>query len=143
MNAANAHSLTNDFRDVRLYSLHHWPEAARFRTSEGHGPFVVLQSAIDPQDFQAQVDDFILGKSGRWLPFYLFHQLPGDVRRAEYVFPAAADVIAVLQGLTGKPVIERGQPSAEPAEPLTEDSLRHAIDAARQAGAGEIPTAAS
>jgi hypothetical protein len=57
---------------------------------------------------------------------YLFHQLPEDLRREQFVFSAAAQVIEVLQGLTGKPIIDRGRP-ATAADPAEADPLNQAI----------------
>lgn len=131
MNPESAHTLSNDFRDVQLYSLHEWPEAPALRGPDGRGPFIVMQRAIDPQDLRSTIEDFVLGKSGRWLPMYLFQQLPKEVRREEYLFPGAADAIRVLEGLTGAAVVERGQPAAK-EEPAAPDSLTDAIARARE-----------
>jgi hypothetical protein len=137
MSSENARNLSNDFQDVRLLSLHTWPDAPALRDSGGHGPYVVMQKAIDPEDLRATVEDFILGKSGRWLPLYLFQKLPQDLRREQFIFAAAAEVIEVLQGLTGKPTIERGQPApagsgdAQPSDAGT-DPLNKAIQEALQ-----------
>ena len=126
MSSENARILSNDFQSVRLLSLHTWPDASALRDPSGHGPYVVMQKAIDPEDLRATVEDFVLGKAGRWLPLYLFHQLPQELRREQFIFSAAAEVIEVLQGLTGKPIIDRGQPAAG-ADPAEADPLNQAI----------------
>lgn len=135
MNAENARNLSNDFQDVHLYSLHTWPEAGAFRDPNGNGPYIVMQTGIDPEDLRATVEDFILGKTGRWLPMYLFQQLSKELRREQFIFAAAADVIEVMQGLAGKPVIERGQPDAATLPPDNADPLNKAIQEARERGA--------
>jgi hypothetical protein len=126
MSSETVRNLSNDFQSVRLLSLHAWPDAPALRDPGGHGPYVVMQKAMDPEDLRATVEDFILGKAGRWLPMYLFHQLPEDLRREQFVFSAAAQVIEVLQGLTGKPIIDRGRP-ATAADPAEADPLNQAI----------------
>jgi|GEM_PF-1957842 len=120
MSSENARNLSNDFQSVRLLSVHAWPDAPAPGDPGSHGPYVVMQKAIDPEDLRATVEDFILGKSGRWLPLYLFHQLPQELRQEQFIFSAAADVIQVLQALLGKPLIDRGQPAH-----ATVDSVRH------------------
>lgn len=138
MNSETARNLSNDFQKVRLLSLHTWPDAPTLQDSPGHGPYVVLQTAIDPEDLRATVEEFILGKAGRWLPLYLFQQLPKELRREQFIFSAAAEVIQVLQGLQGKPVIERGQPAqtvdGTPNPNHGDDPMNQAIHEALQRG---------
>jgi hypothetical protein len=137
MDSKDARNLSNDFQDVHLYSLQRWSEASMIAPPGSRGPYVILQTAIDPEDPGAAVEDFILGKNGRWLPLYLFHPLPKEIRRQHYLYEVAADAIAVLGTLTGKPTIERGQANAE-AEGTTgippHDPLNAAIAEAMAAG---------
>ncbi|MBL9135692.1 MAG: hypothetical protein JNK85_07485 [Verrucomicrobiales bacterium] len=142
MDQKDARNLTNDFQDVHLYSLNRWSEASTIAPPGSHGPYVILQTAIDPEDPGAAVDDFILGKNGHWLPLYLFHPLPKEKRREHYVYTTAAEAIAVLGTLTGKPIIERGKPKAEAAataEIPPHDPLNVAIAEAMAAGPEPAP----
>ncbi|MCC7376000.1 MAG: hypothetical protein IT581_15185 [Verrucomicrobiales bacterium] len=142
MDDKDARNLSNDFQDVHLYSLHRWSEASVIVPSGSHGPYVILQTAIDPEDPSAAVDDFILGKDGRWLPLYLFHPLPKEVRRQHYLYLSAAEAITVLGTLTGKPAIERGKPKAEVAhsgQVAVNDPLNAAIAEAVAAGPVDPP----
>lgn len=138
MNPETARNLSNDFQNVRLLSLHAWSDAPALQDSPGHGPYVVLQTAIDPEDLRATVEEFILGKAGHWLPLYLFQQLPKELRREQFIFSAAAEVIQVLQELPGKPVIQRGRPAQAAGETPDpdpgDDPMNQAIHEALQRG---------
>lgn len=137
MDPIDARTLTNDFKDVHLYSLHRWSEASFIAPPGSHGPYVILQTAIDPEDPGAAVDDFILGKNGRWLPLYLFHPLPREKRREHYLYTTAAEAITVLGTLTGKPLIERGKPGnggEATGDNASNDPLNAAIAEAMAAG---------
>lgn len=144
MKPETARTLSNDYQDVRLFSLHTWRDAASLQASPGHGPYVVMQTAIDPDNLRTVVEDFILGRTGRWLPMDHFRQLPQETRRELFVFSAASEVIEVLRGLLGKPTIERGQPAdpntATPSQTAgSDDSLNQAISEAFQRGAVTSP----
>jgi len=104
---AEAHMLTNDFQAVRLYSLRTWPDAAWYAPPETSGPYIVLQTAIDPETPGVDIDEFILKRDGHWLPLAVFFQSDWDYRNASCFFPTAADAILVMQTLTGRPVIDR------------------------------------
>lgn len=121
MDLQDGQLLSNNFQNVRLYRL---PPAQRPGESTGAppatavpvtGPYVVMQTAVDPDDARGTIDDFILSRHGHWLPYYLFHQLPEEAREEEYYFDNAAEAIGVLEGLTGKAVIDR--PTASPPPP--------------------------
>jgi hypothetical protein len=130
MNPDHYRNISNAYQDVRLFSLHKWPEAAAYQESPGRGPYVVLQTGIDPDCLRASVQDFILGRDGRWLPVRLFLRLPQDTRRSLFVFGAVAEVVDVLRGLRGKPAIERGTSGNQPPTPEnlpTPDSLNDAV----------------
>lgn len=144
MKPESARPLSNSYQDVHLFSIHTWPEAASLREPGSRGPYIVMQTAIDPEDLRATVEDFILGKMGRWLPLYLFQRLPDQVQREQFIFPAAAQAIAVLQTLNGRPVIERGIERGiaavnGPGSLAPDDSLNQAILEARQRGADSQP----
>lgn len=140
MPSQDAHLLSNDFRSVSLFSLQRWPEAASLVPSGSSGPYIILQTAIDPDDPGGEVDDFLLGRNGRWLPLYLFQQLPKDLRQELYLYPAAADAIRILEGLTGRAIVERGQSgSSDFDEAGTIDPLDRAIAEVRQKARAETP----
>ena len=144
MKPETARILSNDYQDVRLFSLHTWRDAASLQASPGYGPYVVMQTAIDPDNLRSIVEDFILARTGRWLPMDHFRRLPQETRRELFVYSAASEVIEVLRGLLGKPTIERGQPadtnSPSPTHTdASDDSLNQAISEAFQRGAVTSP----
>lgn len=118
MELQDAHPLSNNFQNVRLFRLHSAPspgteEPGRdslANPASALGPYVLMQTAVDPEDYRGEIDDFILGRSGRWLPYYLFHQLPVEQREEEFHFASAAEAIAMLESLPGKPEIDRLRP---------------------------------
>lgn len=103
MDMSESHSLTNDYRRVRLVSLRKWKHAAEVEPRDPGGPYVVTQSGYDPEDPKLQHDDFLVGRSGAWFSIRLFFSLPKDLRRREFVFGTAAEVIQLLESLTGQP----------------------------------------
>lgn len=126
MKAANARILSNDFQAVRLCRLATWRGPSAVAPEGGRGPYVILQTGIDPEDPTATVEDFILGAGGRWLPLYLFYRLPQEVRREQFVFSTVADAIAVLRRLTGKARVDH--PRREGMASATgEDDLNRAV----------------
>jgi hypothetical protein len=136
MERHHARALSNSFRSVRLFNLSDWPEAAPFAEEPGRGPFVILQTAYDPEDPTASVQDFILSRDGRWLPLEVFYQLDDNADRGEFVHPTAAAAITVLQGLKGRPNIIRAWTPKAPASDAgassaARDSLRETLERSR------------
>jgi hypothetical protein len=98
----------------------------------------VIQEGYDPADLLVRADEFVLGRSGKWLSVGHFYRLPVAERRAEFVFGTAAEVMKIMGELPGKPVI-MGREAAEPtpeavgggAEP---DEMAAAIRAGKNQG---------
>jgi hypothetical protein len=127
MSPHDARTLTNDFQDIRLCCLRSSADPGTNNGSDHRGPYLILQTGIDPQDPTATVDEFILSRQGHWLPLYLYYRLPEVTRVAEFLFPTAAVAIAVLQNLTGTAVVDRTPPTRIPAENQAEDPPETAI----------------
>lgn len=140
MDLPSARNLTNNFQDVRLCSLRHWSNATTLAPEGTNGPYIILQSGLDPQDPAAGIGDFILGRNGRWLPLAFFYGLPVDMRRDQYVFRTAADAIGILERLLGKPEIERGQGRQAGGAATPEDELNQAIAKAHRDDPGRLPS---
>lgn len=98
----NLQYITNNFHDVRLCSLASWKRAAEISPRDHGGPYIVLQEGYHPDDIKMRADEFILGRSGKWLSLRHFFQLPIPERRAEFVFGTAAEVMTMMNELTGK-----------------------------------------
>jgi hypothetical protein len=133
MSNLNLRNITNSFQDVRLVSLASWRQANEFTPRDRGGPYVVLQEGYDPEDPKVIADEFVLGRSGKWVSVGLFYRMPVPDRRAEFVFGTAAEVMQVMGDLPPKAVVNRsGAAEAEPAPPAGEaDEMAAAFQAAK------------
>jgi hypothetical protein len=137
----NLRSITNSFLDVRLASLASWRRANEFYPRDRGGPYVVLQEGYDPQDLTMSADEFVLGRSGKWLPLGHFYQMPVPDRRAEFVFGTAAEVMQMMDSLPAKAEIVRPSVAPDgrgPSNPETDE-----MAAALKAGKSNSPGAGS
>jgi len=128
----NLRNITNNFLDVRLVSLKTWRQANEISPRDHGGPYVVLQEGYDPHDMQMRADEFVLGRSGRWLSLGHFFRMPVAERREEFVFGTAAEVMQMMSDLPSK-VQMLGRP-AEEAEAPAEDEMAAAFEAAKSSG---------
>lgn len=127
-------ALGNNFRDVRLISLQGWKHAHEIQSRDPGGPYVVVQEGYDPQDLTMRFDEFVLGRSGGWTPVGLFLKLPRDIRRDEFIFGRASEVMGLLSSLHGKAQVIDHADDLRQAEP--EDDLTQAVIEARNRSAG-------
>ena len=136
MSNLNLRSITNSFQDVRLASLASWRQAGEFTPRDRGGHYVVLQDGYDPEDPKVIADEFVLGRSGKWLSLSHFYRLPVPDRRAEFIFGTAAEVMQMMGNLPSKVGIIRPGSATEaaPATPETDE-----MAAALQAGKGQTP----
>lgn len=137
MSKTNLSNITNNFQDVRLVSLAAWRQASEISPRDRGGPYVVIQEGIDPEDIKGRADEFVLGRSGKWLSMSFFHQLPVPERREEFVFGTAAEVMQVMSDLPSKVAIIRPgeKPEAEPGPEAAEsDEMAAAIQAGKAKG---------
>lgn len=111
----NLRYITNNFHDVRLCSLASWRQAGEIVPRDRGGPYVVLQEGYHPDDIKMRADEFILGKSGKWLSLRHFFQMPIPERREEFVFGTAAEVMRMMNDLPGK-VSMVGEPGGDETE---------------------------
>jgi hypothetical protein len=119
-NNLNLHSITNNFHDVRLVSLRTWRQAAEITPRDHGGPYVVLQEGYDPDDMKMVPTEFLIGRSGKWLPLAHFYKLPIPERRAEFVFGTAAEIMQLMSDLPSKVAI-LGRASAPEVERTPDD----------------------
>jgi len=123
MNQSTLHSITNDYQDVRLVSLKGWKRANEVSPRDNGGPYVVIQEGYDPEDLKMDYDEFLLGKSGEWITVGVFYRLPADLRVQEFVFGTAAEVIGLMENLTGGAEVYGKGDSLMPQEPVATDDL--------------------
>jgi hypothetical protein len=138
MSKANLRSITNSFQDVRLVSLASWRQAGEISPRDRGGPYVVLQEGIDPEDIKARADEFVLGRSGKWLSLRFFFQLPVPERREEFVFGTAGEVMQMMADLPTKVAIIRATDKPElkdEAKPAAGDEMAAAMQAGKSGAA--------
>jgi hypothetical protein len=116
-------AISNDYQDVRLVSLKGWKRSDEIVPRDYGGPYVVVQEGYDPEDLEMDYDEFLLGKSGEWISVCVFFRLPVDLRMQEFVFGTAAEVIGLMENLTGKARIYRKGESLAAPEADASDEL--------------------
>src|SRR5262245_53900549 len=113
MSKVHLRNITNHFQDVRLVSLASWKKANEISPRDRGGPYVVLQEGYDPEDTRMIAEEFVLGRTGKWMSLALFYRMPVPERRAEFVFGTAAEVMKVFNDLPSKAVIMRSAAGAD------------------------------
>jgi hypothetical protein len=135
-------AITNHFLDLRLISLSSWPLADQISPHDGGGPYVVAQAGYDPADGTVRFNEFVLSRSGRWLAVGAYLQLPEALRRVEFVFGTAREVMELLQRLPPKVTVATAADlTADAAEAPVSDDLNAAFEAGRLAGAKPLTEA--
>ena len=123
----NLRNITNNFQDVHLVSLASWRQANEIIPRDRGGPYVITQEGYDPQDLTMRADEFILGRSGKWISLGYFFRMPIADRRAEFVFGTAGEIMQMMADLPPKPSILRHKEKlAEPA-PEEKDEMEKAF----------------
>jgi hypothetical protein len=79
-------------------------------------------------------DEFVLGRSGKWLSLAHFFRMPVPERRAEFVFGTMAEVMEVMGTLPSRAQIMRPAARAAPGSPppAETDEMAAAFRAGRQ-----------
>ena len=137
MSNLNLRHLTNSFLDVRLVSLASWRQANEITPRDHGGPYVVTQEGYDPEDPKMIADEFVLGRSGKWLSLGFFFRLPVPDRRAEFIFGTAAEVMQTMETLPTKALLLRpGEESQTESVPPETDEMATAFHAAKSKPGG-------
>src|SRR4030095_7340540 len=121
MDLSRLHSIINDYKECHLISLTEWKSAHEIQPHDHGGPYAVLQEGYDPTDVRMTPDEFLLGKSGDWISTSLFFRMPTDLRREEFIFGTAAEVIELLTNLPGEANILRNAESLTTHTALQDD----------------------
>ena len=133
MSNANLRNITNNFLDVRLVSLSSWRKAAEIVPRDRGGPYVVMQDGFDPEDPTMTADEFVLGRSGKWLSIAYFYKMPVPERRSEFIFGTAAEVMKMMENLPPKVAMLHPASAQKQAAPAGEsDDMAAALNAAKQ-----------
>jgi hypothetical protein len=136
MSNLNLHTITNSFQDVHLVSLASWREANEIVPHDRGGPYVVTQEGFDPDDMTMTADEFVIGRSGKWLQLGFFFHMPVPERRAEFVFGTAAEVMKMMNDLPSKPAMLRPGEKASGAAPQTDEMATAFLKAKNKTGGG-------
>ena len=131
----NLRNITNSFQDVRLVSLSSWKQANEIVPRDRGGPYIILQEGYDPQDMKMRANEFILGRSGKWLALGHFYKMPVAERRQEFVFGTVAEVMDMMGKLPPKAVLfgSSGKEEAD-ATPPANDDMAAALQRGKQTG---------
>jgi hypothetical protein len=136
MSDPNLRNITNHFQDVRLVSLASWQKANEITPRDRGGPYVILQEGYDSRDMRMIAEEFVLGRSGKWLSLGHFFRLPVAERRAEFVFGTAAEVMQMMSELPSKPAMfDQPAEGADAAPAAENDEMAAAFNAAKNKGA--------
>lgn len=109
-------SLVNDYKACRVYDLN--PENRRI------GPFVVIQSAILPDDPLQQEQIYLLRRDGVWVS--LFNPAVQEATdHCTFCFGTLAEIVQLLQSLPSA-----AQMDQTPAPPEKMAQWQQAVDAA-------------
>lgn len=139
MNQANLRNLTNHFQDVRLIGMRDWRAAADISPRDRGGPYLVAQEGYDPDALGVRADEFVLGRSGKWVSVGSYLKLPLETRRAEFIFGTAAEVMQLMQDLPSRAEVLRVQSESQPMAAPEQDELNAAFLSSKQRPASESP----
>lgn len=132
MSNLNLRNITNNFQDVRLVSLASWRQANEFTPRDRGGPYAILQEGYDPDDPKLIAEEFVLGRSGRWVSLGIFFRMPVPERRAEFIFGTAAEIMQLMSSLPPKAAILRtGAKEEEAPAPAETDEMATAFHEAK------------
>jgi hypothetical protein len=132
------HNITNQYQDVRLISLSSWRQAHEIVPRDRNGPYVILEEGYDPEDPKMIAEDFVLGRSGKWLSLGHFYRMPIPERRAEFLFGTVAEVIELMSNLPSKAEFLRpaGKETEASTTPAPSDGMMEAFQAGRTKQSG-------
>ena len=132
MTNLNLRNITNHYVDVRLVSLSTWRQASEFVPRDRNGPYVILQEGYDPEDMKMIAEEFVLGRSGKWLSLGHFFRLPVPERRAEFIFGTVGEVIQLMNNLPSKAELLRPGGKEQSGAAPENDEMAAAFQAARE-----------
>ena len=132
MSNVNLRNITNSFQDVRLVSLSSWRQANEIMPRDRGGPYVVMQEGFDPDDMTMTADEFVLGRSGKWLSLSYFYRMSVPERRNEFVFGTAAEVMQIMEQLPSKVALLRPSSKDQSSSANQSDEMAAALKAGQK-----------
>ena len=130
----NLRNISNHYQDVKLISLSTWRQANEITPRDRNGPYVVMQEGYDPEDMKMIPEEFVLGRSGRWLSIAHFYKMPVAERREEFIFGTVGEVMKMMSDLPSKAQLLRpaGKETEASGAPAPDDEMAAAFQAGRQ-----------
>ena len=113
-------------------SLSSWRQANEIMPRDRGGPYVVLQEGFDPEDMTMTADEFVLGRSGKWLSLSYFYKMSVPERRNEFVFGTAAEVMQIMEQLPSKVALLRPSSKDQGPSASQPDEMVAALKAGRK-----------
>jgi len=90
-------TLTNDLNDCELLNLAYQPDR--------HGPYLIRQGGVAPDDIATGDDSFLLRKDGTWVINLKAFTLP-EAEQEQFLYQTIAEVYAVTDKLVGRPTVD-------------------------------------
>jgi hypothetical protein len=102
-------TLTNSFQNCELLNLGYGPK--------GRGPFVVRQIGSPPGSVTFEKDSYLLRHDGTWVLNFAVFALP-EKEQDQFLYQSSAQVMEMLDALTGDPIVQSGTPAGKSREEL-------------------------
>jgi hypothetical protein len=125
---STANRLSNHFSASRLLSLAKHKAASEISPRDTNGPYIILQHGYEPGDPSMRAGDYLLGRSGAWLGTHWFIRLPVPERRKEFLFGTVAEVMQLMENLTGKVEVIRTQPPGVKEDSPVDEEMQKVIE---------------
>lgn len=93
-------AISNNYLDCEVLNLD--PDDPR------HGPFVITQNAVDPEDPRQRANLYLLRRDGVWIE-YATHALTPEGNRVPVLFDGLAEITRLMEDLPSKPTILRDE----------------------------------
>jgi len=113
-------------------SLSSWRQANEIMPRDRGGPYVVMQEGFDPEDMTMTADEFVLGRSGKWLSLSYFYKMSVPERRNEFVFGTAAEVMQIMEQLPSKVALLRPSSKDQWSSDTQPDEMAAALKAGQK-----------
>jgi hypothetical protein len=127
-------SLSNDYKRCELFNLASAPN--------GRGPFFIRQLGTSPGNLSINNDPYFLRKDGVWvLNLRVFSLSEGE--QSEFIYATTTEVMQMLDGLEGPPVIEDQVPDGVTRQELiskAEVTLSRMVTAMKNAKPFTMPS---
>lgn len=126
-------TLSNDYNRCELYNVASAPN--------GRGPFFIRQLGTSPGNLSVSNDPYLLRKDGVWVLTLRVYTLTEE-EREQFMYASAAEVMQVLDGLEGPPVIEDHLPEGLTRQEIlskAETAISRLMDAMKKAKQCSMP----